>query len=75
MTVCGTVCPHRPILLPADKQGREVESGVPLDSIKDSTFKLDMHPNPSDFSPSQIQSVAAYVWTLSRARIVKPPAP
>jgi len=50
-------------------------SGVPLDSIKDSTFKLDMHPNPSDFSPSQIQSVAAYVWTLSRARIVKPPAP
>ena len=54
---------------------RTIVSGVPLDSIKDSTFKLDMHPNPSDFSPSQIQSVAAYVWTLSRARIVKPPAP
>lgn len=52
---------------------RTILSGVPLDSIKDSTFKLDMHPNPSDFSPSQIQSVAAYVWTLSRARVVKPP--
>jgi hypothetical protein len=30
-----------------------------------------MNPNPSRFTPSQIRSVAAYIWTVSRARDVK----
>jgi mono/diheme cytochrome c family protein len=48
-----------------------IEVGVPPTEIKDTTFELQMNPNPSRFTPSQIRSVAAYIWTVSRARDVK----
>ena len=50
---------------------RTIQTGVPLDAIQDTTYELEMNANPSKFTPPQIRSVAAYVWSLSRARVVK----
>jgi mono/diheme cytochrome c family protein len=50
---------------------RVITSGVPRDSIRDASRRFAMNPRggPMNLTDTQVSAVAAYVWSISRAKL------